>query len=216
MVRGMQTRWTRHTMTHWLFFHIFLDQHFPFPVTPLTFSVLWDSLAPPQGLSSALRALATMSHPPAEFPFWVNSSIRSAPPWVTCSNKPSCRHTICCGIVGLALAWGEIAKFTTLFAHPQLAPATTKNHTPCYPLRHVHPILVPKGVLCTIGMSVWSTVFSFTQSAPCALCQITKSPHMHTGSTAFFPSLVHHSVPTIHLPINFSPFSCTQALPCMF
>src|SRR5258708_38472211 len=78
-----------------------------------------------------------MLHPPAEFPFWVNSSIRSTPPWVTCSDKPSCRHTICCGIVGLALAWGEIAKFTTLFAHPQLAPATTKNHTPCCPLRHV-------------------------------------------------------------------------------
>src|SRR5260221_195214 len=70
-----------------------------------------------------------MSHPPAEFPFWVNSSVHSTPPWVTCSDKPSCRHTICCGIVGLALAWGEIAKFTTLFAHPQLAPATWKLKT---------------------------------------------------------------------------------------
>src|SRR5258705_6470049 len=141
-----------------------------------------------------------MSHPPAEFPFWVNSSICSAPPWVTRRDKPSCRHTICCGIVGLALAWGEIAKFTTLFAHPQLTPATTKNHTPCCPLRHMHPILVPKGVLCTVGMSVWSTVFSFTQSAPCAPCQFTKSPHMHTGLAATLPWLVHHYVPTIHLP----------------
>src|SRR5258708_5229270 len=149
--------------------------------------MLQDSLAPPQGLSSALRALATTSHPPAEFPFWVNSSICSAPPWVTCSDKPSCRHTICCGIVGLALAWGEIAKFTTLFAHPQLAPATTKNHTPCCPLRHAHPILVPKGVLCTVGMSVWSAVFGFTQSAPCTPGQFMKSPHTHTSLTAIFP-----------------------------
>src|SRR5258708_6037115 len=39
---------------------------------------------------------------------------------------------------------------------------------------------------------------------------------MHTGSTAFFPWLVHHSVPTIHLPLNFPPFSYTQVLPCMF
>src|SRR5258708_29667279 len=101
MVRGMQTRWTRHTMTHWLFFHIFLDQHFPFPVTPLTFSVLQDSLAPPQGLSSTLQPLATTSHPPAEFPFWFNSSICSAPPCVTCTNKPSCTHTISSAIARL-------------------------------------------------------------------------------------------------------------------
>src|SRR5258708_12851006 len=94
MVRGMQTRWTRHTMTHWLFFHIFLDQHFPFPVTTLTFSVLQDSLAPPQGLSSALQALATMSHPPVEFPFCVNSSVCSAPPWVTSTANPSSTPTI--------------------------------------------------------------------------------------------------------------------------
>src|SRR5258705_7715583 len=158
-----------------------------------------------------------MSHPPAEFPFWVNSSICSAPPWVTCSDKPSCRHTICCGIVGLALAWGEIAKFTTLFAHPQLAPATTKNHTPCCPLRHAHPIPVPKGVLCTVGMSVWSAVFGFTQSAPCTPGQFMKSPHTHTGLTAIFPMdcapLCAHHTP---FPSTFCQFSCTQVLPCMF
>src|SRR6266446_4689980 len=128
-----------------------------------------------------------MSHPPAEFPFWVNSSVCSAPPWVTCSDKPSCRHTICCGIVGLALAWGEIAKFTTLFAHPQLTSATTKNHTPCCPLRHAHPILVPKGVLCTIGMSVWSAVFSFTQSTPCAPGPIHEVPAYAHWPNSHFP-----------------------------
>src|SRR5260370_10402209 len=158
-----------------------------------------------------------MLHPPAEFPLWVNSSVCSAPPWVTCSDKPSCRHTICCGIVGLALAWGKFAKFTTLFAHPQLAPATTKNHTPCCPLRHAHPIPVPKGVLCTIGMSMWSTVFSFTQSTPCTLGQFTKSLHMHTGLTAIFPMdgapLCAHHTP---FPLTFCQFSCTQALPHMF
>src|SRR5260221_2405580 len=71
----------------------------------------------------------------------------------------------------------------------------------------MHPIPVPEGVLCTIGMSVWSTVFSFTRTTPCTLCQFTKSPHMHTSSTAFFPWLVHHYVPTIHLPINLWQYS---------
>src|SRR5258708_31746535 len=70
--------------------------------------------------------------------------------------------------------------------------------TPCCPLRHTHPILVPKGVLCTIGMSMWSTVFCSTQSAPCTLYQFMKSLHMHTGLSATFPWLVHHYVPTIH------------------
>src|SRR5260221_13508534 len=31
-------------------------------------------------------------------------------------------------------------------------------------------------------------------------CQFTKSPHMHTGLAATLPWLVHHYVPTIHLP----------------
>src|SRR5258708_26050586 len=103
-----------------------------------------------------------------------------------------------------------------LSLHPQLTPATTKNHTPCCPLRHVHPIPVPKGVLCTIGMSVWSTVFSFTQSAPSTLCQFTKSLHMHTSLSATFPWLVHHYLPTIPFPLTFCQFSCTQTLPCTF
>src|SRR5258708_14874022 len=66
-------------------------------------------------------------------------------------------------------------------------------------------------------MSVWSTVFSFTQSAPCAPGQFTKSPHMHTGLTAIFPMdgapLCAHHTP---FPLTFCQFSHTQALPCMF
>src|SRR5258708_2074018 len=76
-------------------------------------------------------------------------------------------------------------------------------------------ILVPEGVLCTVGMSGWSAVFGFTQSAPCALCQFMKSPHMHTGLAATLPWLVHHYVPTIHLPStsgNIPHCTCTHAL----
>src|SRR5260221_2270747 len=58
------------------------------------------------GLPSILEALATTSHPPAEFPFWVTPSICTAPPWVTHSNKSSHRHAICWGVVGLAWALG--------------------------------------------------------------------------------------------------------------
>src|SRR5260221_11770431 len=80
----------------------------------------------------------------------------------------------------------------------------------------MHPILVPKGVLCTIGMSMWSAVFGFTQPAPCTPCQFMKSPHMHTGLAATLPWLVHHYVPTIHLPSTSSntphcTHTCTSA-----
>src|SRR5258708_2449497 len=78
-------------------------------------------------------------------------------------------------------------------------------------------ILVPEGVLCTIGMSMWSAVFGFTQSAPCTLCQFMKSPHMHTGLAATLPWLVHHYVPTIHLPstssnsaLHLHPHTCSE------
>src|SRR5260370_19643290 len=77
-------------------------------------------------------------------------------------------------------------------------------------------ILVPEGVLCTIGMSVWSAVFGFTQSAPCTPCQFMKSPHMHTGLAATLPWLVHHYVPTIHLPStsgNIPHCTCTHTPP---
>src|SRR5260221_13480372 len=66
-------------------------------------------------------------------------------------------------------------------------------------------------------MSMWSTVFGFTQSAPCAPGQFTKSPHMHTGLTANFPmdgaSLCAHHTP---FPLTFCQFSRPQVLPHMF
>src|SRR5258707_9677633 len=55
-------------------------------------------------------------------------------------------------------------------------------------------ILVPKGVLCTVGMSMWSTVFSFTQSAPCAaksqspcICTLAQQPSSHGWCTIMCP-----------------------------
>src|SRR5258707_419853 len=117
-------------------------------------------------------------------------------------------------------SWSELGvckKCCKLSNFSQLAPATTKNHTPCCPLRHVHPIPVPKGVLCTIGMSMWSAVFGFTQSTPCTPGQFTKSLHTHTGLTAIFPMdgapLCAHHTP---FPLTFCQCSRTQALPCMF
>src|SRR5258707_11255187 len=77
-------------------------------------------------------------------------------------------------------------------------------------------ILVPEGVLCTVGMSGWSAVFGFTQPTPCALCQFPKSHHMHTGLAATLPWLVHHYVPTIHLPStssNIPHCTCTCSKP---
>src|SRR5258708_24530163 len=66
-------------------------------------------------------------------------------------------------------------------------------------------------------MSMWSAVFGFTQSTPCALGQFTKSPHMHTSLTAIFPMdgapLCAHHTP---FPSTFCQFSHTQALPHMF
>src|SRR5258707_7501281 len=140
-----------------------------------------------------------MSHPPAEFPFWVILSVCTAPHWVAHNNKSSHRHAICCGIVGLALALGGFLISLQHFFHtPNLFQLPLKTT-----LHAAHPhmcisTLVPEGVLCTIGMSMCSTVFSFTQSTPCAPCQFTKSLHMHTGLSATLPWLVHHYVPTIH------------------
>src|SRR5260221_9314804 len=117
-----------------------------------------------------------MSHPPAEFPFWVSLSVCTAPPWVTHSNKSSHRHAIHCGLVGLALALGGFLISLQHFFHTpnsfQLPLKTTLHAT------HPHmciSTLVPKSVLSTIGISMLTSVSSFTQSTPCALCQITKS-----------------------------------------
>src|SRR5258708_27069130 len=100
-----------------------------------------------------------MSHPPAEFPFWVILSVCTAPPWVAHSNKSSHRHAICCGIVGLALALGGFLISLQHFFHTpnsfQLPLKTTLHAT------HPHmciSTLVPEGALCTIGMSVLSPV----------------------------------------------------------
>src|SRR5258708_8662789 len=82
---------------------------------------------------------------------------------------------------------------------------------------HAHPIPVPKGVLCTVGMSMWSAVFGFTQSAPGTPGQFMKSPDIHTSLTAIFPMdgapLCAHHTP-FHL--TFCQFSHTQVLPRMF
>src|SRR6266446_5744448 len=112
-----------------------------------------------------------MSHPPAEFPFWVNSSVHTTLPWVTRSNKSSHRHAIHCGLVGLALALGGFLISLQCFFHTPNSfqlPLKTTLHA-----AHPHMCIstpVPKGVLCTIGMSMLSSVSSFTQSTPCALC----------------------------------------------
>ena len=71
------------------FFSFFLDQHFPFPVTP--------SLSPGHHVTS-----------PSGISFSGHSSICTAPPRVTLSDKSSHRHTNHHGLVGLAWAWGEI------------------------------------------------------------------------------------------------------------
>src|SRR5258708_11216113 len=58
------------------------------------------------------------------------------------------------------------------------------------------------------------THLAFTQPTPCTLCQSMKSPHMHTGLAATLPWLVHHYVPTIHLPStsgNIPHCTCTCA-----
>src|SRR5260370_41422553 len=64
--------------------------------------------------------------------------------------------------------------------------------------------LVPEGVLCTVGMSMFKLCLwpspNLHHATP---CKFMKSLHMHTGLAATLPWLVHHSVPTIHLLINF-------------
>src|SRR5258706_115628 len=84
----------------------FPDQHFSIPVTPSPLLCALGHSGTTLGLPSILEALATTSHPPAEFPFWVTPSICTAPPWVAHSDKSSHRHTICWGVVGLAWALG--------------------------------------------------------------------------------------------------------------
>src|SRR5260221_10821633 len=75
-------------------------------------------------------------------------------------DKPSCRHTINCGLVGLALALGGFLISLQHFFHTpnlfQLPLKTTLHAT--HSCTHIST-LVPKGVLCTVGMSVLSSAF---------------------------------------------------------
>src|SRR5258708_7864511 len=88
------------------FTSFFPDQHFSIPVTPSPLLCAPGHSGTTLGLPSILEALATTSHPPAEFPFWATPSVHTAPPWVTHSDKSSHRHAICWGVVGLAWALG--------------------------------------------------------------------------------------------------------------
>src|SRR5258707_15194103 len=108
----------------------FPDQHFSIPVTPSPLLCAPGHSGTTLGLPSVLEALATTSHPPAEFPFWVTPSVHTTPPWVTHSDKSSHRHAIFCRVVGLAWALGGfLLSSQHFFPHPQLTPATTKPPT---------------------------------------------------------------------------------------
>ena len=76
-------------------------------------------------------------------------------------DKPSCRHAIHCGLVGLALALGGFLISLQHFFHTpnsfQLPLKTTLHAT--HPPTRIST-LVPEGVLCTVGMSVLSSVSS--------------------------------------------------------
>src|SRR5260370_19202999 len=60
----------------------FPDHNFSLPVTPSPLLCAPGHSGTTLGLPSILEALATTSHPPAEFPFWATPSICTAPPWV--------------------------------------------------------------------------------------------------------------------------------------
>src|SRR6266436_6553720 len=101
-----------------------------------------------------------MSHPPAEFPLWATLSVCTAPPWVTSSDKSSHRHTIHCGLVGLALALGGFLISLQHFFHtPNLFQLPLKTTLHAAHSCTCISTLVPKGVLCTIGMSMLSSAF---------------------------------------------------------
>src|SRR5258708_33951531 len=156
-----------------------------------------------------------MSHPPAEFPFWVISSVRTAPPWVTHSDKSSHRHAICCGIVGLALALGGFLISLQHFFHTPNSfqlPLKTTLHA-----AHPHTCIstpVPEGALCTIGMSMLSPV-----SGLHPICTMCTMPIHEVPTYAHWPSshpsmvgapLCAHHTP----PINLQQYSALHLHPC--
>ena len=197
------------------FFIFFPDQHFPLPVTPST-------LLCALGLSGTTpRPLLSSPSPGHHVTSTSGISFLGHLVHTHCStlgcpcDKPSHRQAIHCGLVGLALALGGFLISLQHFFHTPNSfqlPLKTTLHA-----AHPHTCIstpVPEGVLCTIRMSVWSAVFGFTQPTPCTPCQFMKSPHMHTGLPATLPWLVHHYVPTIHLPSTSSNIlhcTCTCA-----
>src|SRR5258708_8743466 len=62
------------------FTSFFPDQHFSIPVTPSPLLCAPGHSGTTLGLPSILEALATTSHPPAEFPFSATPSISTTPP----------------------------------------------------------------------------------------------------------------------------------------
>src|SRR5258707_9124005 len=156
-----------------------------------------------------------MSHPPAEFPFWVNSSVHTALPWVTHSNKSSHRHAIHCGLVGLALALGGFLISLQHFFHtPNLFQLPLKTT-----LHAAHPhmcisTLVPKGVLCTIGMSVLSSVSSLHPTHTMCTVPIHEVPtYAHWPSS--HPSMVGAPLCAHHTPpINLRQYSALHPHLC--
>src|SRR6266404_1040240 len=70
------------------FTSFFPDQHFSIPVTPSPLLYALGHSGTTLGLPSILEALATTSHPPAEFPFWATPSVCTAPPWVATVISP--------------------------------------------------------------------------------------------------------------------------------
>src|SRR5258707_8029657 len=169
-----------------------------------------------------------MSHPPAEFPFWVILSVCTAPPWVAHSDKSSHRHAICCGIVGLALALGGFLISLQHFFHTPNSfqlPLKTTLHA-AHPPTHISTP-VPKGALCTVGMSVLSPVSSLHPICTMCTMPIHKVPtYAHWPSS--HPSMVgtplcaHHTPPinlwqysTLHLhPCTHSKPGCTATFGC--
>ena len=107
---------------------------------------------------------------------------------------------------------GRILLSLQHFLHTPNSLQLPLNHTPCHPHMHAHIHTGPQGCF----VHCWNVhVEHCLQLHPiCTMCsQITKSLHMHTGSTAFFPWLVHHYVPTIHLSINLWQYSALHLHP---
>src|SRR5260221_8681431 len=138
-------------------------------------------------------------------------------------DKPSCRHTINCGLVGLALALGGFLISLQHFFHtPNLfqLPLKTTLHA-AHSCTHIST-LVPEGVLCTVGMSMLSSAFGLHPTCTMCTMPIHKVPtYAHWPSS--HPSMVgaplcaHHTPPinlwqysTLHPhPHTHSEPSCT-------